>query len=493
MSDELYNQRLNKANTLKDLGLNPYTNEFAPNITSDYFNFLFDNSSREELEEESKNPGDWRVAGRVMFFRRMGKLAFVKIADPNLLQIVIKLDNVGSEKYDLVKKLIDIGDIIGVVGFPMRTKAGELSLAATDIKILTKSLRPLPDKWHGLNDIERRYRQRHLDTICNPDSKKVFEVRSKVVSKIRGFLESKKFMEVETPMLHPIAGGAAAKPFSTHHNALDMNLFLRIAPELYLKRLVVGGFNRVFEINRNFRNEGVSTTHNPEFTTVELYQAYANYIDLMELCEDMISNVAGHLEVSEVQWGDNNISLKAPFNRLTMLEAIHKHGGPPPDVSLDYSKLINYINDNKLDINTDLSHGKLVLECFEVLAEEHLIQPTFIYDFPAEVSPLARRKDSNPWFVDRFELFAGGHEIANAFSELNDPVDQRERFEQQLKERALGDDEAHEMDNDYISALEIGMPPTAGLGIGIDRLVMLLTGATSIRDVILFPLMKLET
>ncbi|MHA2280140.1 MAG: lysine--tRNA ligase [Promethearchaeota archaeon] len=483
--EELYNQRLAKANNLRDMGINPYPNDFKPNILAETFHTLFGESTREELDEMESVY--FKVAGRVTFFRHMGKVIFIKIADPNMLQIVLKVDVLGKDEFKLAKKHIDIGDIIGIEGSPMRTMKGELSIAASNVRILTKALRQLPDKHHGLADVETRYRQRHLDLICNQESREIFKKRSAAVSEIRRYLETQDFMEVETPMLHPIAGGAVAKPFVTHHNTLDINLFMRIAPELYLKRLVVGGFDKVFEINRNFRNEGTSTTHNPEFTTVELYSAYKDYEDLMLLCENLIQTVARRVNRNtDVTWLGHQISLKAPFERINMLDAIHKYGGPSPNECM-------WLEDSVKEIVTDwkeMNHGKIILELFERFAEPNLIQPTFIYDFPAEVSPLARRKDNEPWLVDRFELFIGGHEIANAFSELNDPVDQESRFAQQLVERAAGDDEAHEMDRDYIRALENGMPPTAGMGIGIDRLVMLLTGAASIRDVIFFPLMK---
>lgn len=492
MSD-LYDQRLKKAAELREMGINPYSNDFEPNINAETFCELFGQSTREELND--MEPVYYKVAGRVMFFRRMGKVIFIKITDPNMLQIVLKIDLLGKDKFKLTKKYIDVGDIIGIEGSPMRTMKGELSIAATEINILTKSLQPLPEKWHGLNDVETRYRHRQLDLICNKDSKDILRKRSSIVKEIRSQLELKGYMEVETPMLHPIAGGATAKPFSTHHNALNTDLFLRIAPELYLKRLVVGGFNNVFEINRNFRNEGISTIHNPEFTTVELYSAYKNYEDLMLLCEDLIWSVATSVNGNdETEWMGNKISLKAPFTRMSMLESIQKFGGPNANDlrKMDHT-IIKHIETILESDCSKKSHGKIIMELFERLVEPNLIQPTFIYDFPAEVSPLARRKDSDPWFVDRFELFIGGHEFANAFSELNDPADQKERFEKQLLEREAGDEEAHQMDNDYIKALESGMPPTAGLGIGIDRLVMLLTGAASIRDVILFPLMKPES
>lgn len=493
MSDQLFERRLIKASELNNIGINPYANDFSPDITSEYFIDYFHSYTREELEV--LDAPVHKVAGRVTFFRHMGKVIFIKIADPNLLQVVVKINDLGKEEFDIVKKYIDIGDIIGIEGLPMRTMKGELSISASRVKILTKALRPLPDKWHGLSDVETRYRHRHLDLISNKESRDVFIKRSGIVSLIRKFLESRVFIEVETPMLHPIAGGAAAKPFVTHHNTLNMDLFLRIAPELYLKRLIIGGFNKVFEVNRCFRNEGINTTHNPEFTTVEIYEAYSDYIKFMDLCEELIKYLHNMIVgvFNKVNWLGHEIDIEEPFSRISMLESICKFGGPDADSlrKMD-NTTIEYIETILREDCNGKPHGKIIIDLFEKLVEPNLIQPTFIYDFPSEVSPLARRKDSDPFFADRFELFIGGHEIANAFSELNDPIDQKKRFEEQLDNYNNGDEEAHQMDEEYINALEHGMPPTAGLGIGVDRLVMLLTSSSSIRDVMFFPLMRPE-
>jgi len=372
----------------------------------------------------------------------------------------------------------------------MRTKTGELTLLADSFRILTKALRPLPEKWHGLSNVETRYRQRYVDLIVNPEVRQVFRARSRIIDWLRRYFVDRGFLEVETPMMQGIPGGAAAKPFVTHHNALDTDLYLRIAPELYLKRLVVGGFDRVFEINRNFRNEGISTFHNPEFTMLEFYQAYATYIELMDIAEEMVAGAAeAVMGTTEVTWNEQKISLKRPFKRQTMLEAIAEHGGPSPEDSRNEAKSVAALKKAHVDC-AGMNEGQRVVALFEHFAEPKLIQPTFIYDFPAEVSPLSRRRPSDPWFVDRFEMFVGGRELANAFSELNDPVDQKQRFEAQLAAKDAGDEEAHAMDEDYVRALMYGLPPTGGEGIGIDRLVMLLTGSKSIRDVILFPLMR---
>jgi len=408
------------------------------------------------------------------------------------LQVFIRKDSVGEDVFEEFKKM-DIGDIIGATGTPMRTKTGELTLASTSVRILTKGLRPLPEKWHGLSDVETRYRQRYLDLIVNLDVRNIFRTRSHIVSYIRDFFAKRNFLEVETPMMHSIAGGATARPFTTHHNALDIGLFMRIAPELHLKRLIVGGFERVFEINRCFRNEGISPFHNPEFTTLEFYQAYTDYLELMQIGEELISGAAqSSLGTTEIKWGEHEISLKRPFARMTMLEAIEFHGGPSATDSRDPERSTKILTDLGVSDINKMDSGQRVVALFEHFAEEKLIQPTFIYDYPASISPLSRLKPSDPWFVDRFELFVGGHELANAFSELNDPVDQKARFEQQLEARAAGDDEAHQMDDDFVRALEYGMPPTGGFGLGIDRLVMMLTNSVTIRDVILFPQLRPE-
>ncbi len=389
----------------------------------------------------------------------------------------------------------DIGDIIGVTGFPFRTKTGELSLHARGVRLLVKSLLPLPEKFHGLTDVETRYRQRYVDLIVNPDVREIFIKRSRIVNLIRSFMTSRDFLEVETPMMQQIPGGATARPFVTHHNALDMELYLRVAPELYLKRLVVGGFERVFEINRNFRNEGISVRHNPEFTMMEFYQAYATFEDLMDFTEELFSHVAEQVLGSlEFSFQGLDISFKRPWRRMTVREAILEYGDIEPQKLDDRDLALEYARSIGLDhLTDDIGYGKLLMEIFEEVAEHKLIQPTFVTAYPTEVSPLSRKNDHDPNIVDRFELMIAGREIANAFSELNDPVDQKERFLAQVAEKDKGDEEAHYMDEDYVRALEYGLPPTAGEGIGIDRLVMLLTDSASIRDVILFPQLRKET
>lgn len=496
--NELLRQRLEKAQQLRDLGEHPYSNHFRVDCTAAQFINLYREQSAEALQSVKAQHA---IAGRVMAVNSFGKAAFVRIQDRSCdevevegqpcgrLQVFVKKDQVGEEAFKRFLNL-DIGDFVGVAGGPMRTKTGELTLLATSFQILTKTLRPLPEKWHGLTDVETRYRQRYLDLIVNPDTRRVFRVRSQIIAWIRQFFIGRGFLEVETPMMHAIAGGASARPFITHHNTLDIDLYLRIAPELHLKRLVVGGFERVFEINRNFRNEGISTVHNPEFTMLEFYQSYATYLDLMDIGEELLEGVAqAVLGTTTVQKGEQSIHLKRPFARLTMLEAIAKYGGPVANDPHDLGEWTKLLRDLGVDTK-GLDAGQMIQYLFERFAEPQLIQPTFVYDFPASVSPLARKKNADPFFVDRFELFVGGGELANAFSELNDPVDQKSRFEQQLTARAAGDLEAHAMDDDYVRALEHGMPPTGGFGLGIDRLTMLLTNSPSIRDVILFPQLR---
>ncbi|ADQ46811.1 lysyl-tRNA synthetase [Caldicellulosiruptor kronotskyensis 2002] len=432
------------------------------------------------------------VAGRMLSKRGHGKASFVDILDTKgKIQIYIKIDEVGEEKYEEFKEYYDIGDIIGVKGEVFKTHKGEISVKAKEIEMLTKCLRPLPEKWHGLKDVDTRYRKRYLDLIVNPQVRDTFIKRSLIIRSIRKFLDDRGFLEVETPVLSPVAGGAAARPFITHHNALDIDLYLRIATELHLKRLIVGGFDKVYELGRVFRNEGISIKHNPEFTTIEIYQAYADYKDMMDLTEKLITTVAQEvLGTLKITYQGQEIDLTPPWQRLTMVEAINKYVGVDFEnvTSLDEARKI--AKDLGIEVEENWQIGHIINEIFEKKVEDFLVQPTFIMDYPVEVSPLAKRKKDNPQFTERFELFITCREIANAFSELNDPFDQKERFLEQLKERQRGNQEAHMMDEDFIEALEYGMPPTGGLGIGIDRLVMLLTDSYSIRDVLLFPTMR---
>nr|WP_320009955.1 lysine--tRNA ligase [uncultured Desulfobulbus sp.] len=489
-TSNLLKQRREKAETLAEAGVKLFSNSFkAPHPIAD----ILPQGADLAAETHDESGHTFRIAGRVMSMRKFGKAAFFHVRDSSgQMQVYAKRDVLGVENYNLFKKW-DVGDIVGVEGTLFRTKTGELSLEAKGLQMITKSLRPLPEKFHGLTDVETRYRQRYLDLIVNPESREVFQKRVEIIRLIREFLNNRGYMEVETPMMQPVPGGATAKPFRTHHNALDMDLFLRIAPELYLKRLLVGGFEKVFEINRNFRNEGLSTRHNPEFTMLEFYQAYSTYHDLMDLTEEMVSWLAHEVTGSmDISYQGVDVNLAPPWQRLTMEESLVKIGGIAPEVLADDEAVMALVKEKGIKLQPEAGIGKAKTELFELLVEEKLINPTFITSYPTEVSPLARRNEEDPSVTDRFELFITGREIANAFSELNDPIDQLQRFQKQIDERG-DDDEIHPvLDKDYVRALEYGMPSAAGEGIGIDRLVMLLTDSPSIRDVILFPHMKPE-
>lgn len=481
--------RREKLSTLQEAGYT-YPNAFRRSHVAAKLQSEYADVDKPTLEEQQVPV---QVAGRIMLRRVMGKSSFFTLADVSgRIQCLINIQGVGADVYDEFKKLWDIGDIVGVSGVLMRTNKGELTVEAKTVQLLTKSLRPLPEKFHGLTDTETRYRQRYVDLIMNDESRMVFQLRSRIVQAMRDFFLARDYMEVETPMMHPIPGGATARPFVTHHNALDMDLYLRVAPELYLKRLVVGGFERVFEINRNFRNEGLSTRHNPEFTMVEFYQAYADYNDLIELTETMFrqicESVLGKTEI-ELESGDV-VDFGQPFKQLTMADSITQRTDLTADDLQNAERMREYLVANKAKADDAWGIGKLQMEVFELAVEENLLEPTFITAYPAEVSPLARRNDVDPFVTDRFELFIGGREIANGFSELNDAADQAARFQAQVDAKDGGDLEAMHYDADYIAALEYGLPPTAGEGIGVDRLVMLLTKSPSIRDVLLFPHMR---
>ncbi len=480
-------QRIEKSTKLKELGHHPYPHNITKASTTQEFKEKFAGvTQRDESQTMSIN-------GRIKFLRIMGKAAFVKIEDESgILQIYVSRDNLPEGYYNEVfKKLIEVGDIISVTGYPFVTKTGELSLHVTELSLVTKSIKPLPEKFHGLTDIELRYRQRYLDMIMNNEVKDNFKTRSKIVSITRRFFEDAGFLEVETPMMHPLAGGANAKPFVTHHNALGIERFLRIAPELYLKRLVVGGLEAVFEINRNFRNEGMDQTHNPEFTMLEFYWAYHNYEDLMKLTEDLFEKLISELDLeTKLPFGDMEVDYSTPFAKIKWEDALVDIAGVKREDVRDEEALKAFLTSHDIKFDPKLSLAKLQEEIFDEFVEKNLINPTFLTHYPIDISPLARRNDEDPQIADRFEFFVAGQEIANGFNELNDPIDQYERFAKQMEHKNSGDDEAHEMDEDYCHALGYGMAPTAGEGIGIDRLVMLLTNQQSIRDVILFPAMK---
>ena len=492
-SDQVAQRRAN-LEQLKQLGVDPYPQRFDTQATVAAIVAEHGAKSGEDLEAARI---EVRTAGRILAIRSFGKANFLVLSDGTArVQVYLRQDSLPERDFQIYK-LLDFGDWVGVSGRLFRTRTQEFTIHAASLEFLAKCLLPLPEKWHGLQDVEIRYRQRYLDLIVNPESRRVFEIRSRVVTAIREFLIGRGFLEVETPMMQPIAGGALARPFVTHHNALDMRLYMRIAPELYLKRLTVGGVERVFEINRNFRNEGISTQHNPEFTMLEFYWSYADYNDLMLLTERMFQEVARKATGSDqIVYGEHTISLASPFRRLSLREAARAAaartlGADVPESTLRARDTAAALAARLgIDVDPAAGPGKITADIFERLCEDELVQPTFVYDFPTEVSPLAKQNPNDPETVERFELYIGGFEVANAFSELNDPVEQRRRFEDQLRSRAGGDEEAHAMDEDYVRALEYGMPPAAGEGVGIDRLVMLLTNSPSIRDVILFPLMR---
>jgi len=490
----LLEQRRFKLSELKRLGYDPYPRKFEYTHTPGQVRASFENASAAELQESKAVV---RVCGRIMSLRPHGKAGFMDLSDgEHRLQVYVRKDFVGNEAFELFR-LFDLGDIIGVEGTVFRTHTNELTLSATNVHHLAKNLLPLPEKWHGLTDVETRFRQRYVDLIVNPGVRDVFVKRSRIIREIRNFLDARGYLEVETPVLQTIAGGALARPFRTHHNALDLDLYLRIALELYLKRLIVGGIPRVYELSRIFRNEGISTHHNPEFTMLEFYQSYSDYRDLMDLSQEMITHIAETVAGSrQVTYGAHVLDFNN-WQRLSMKEALFRFWpesipAPPEDTLHSLERLRYYAGLLHAHFEPSDGPGKLLATLFEAVAENHLIQPTIIYDYPAEVSPLSKTKSDDPSTVERFELYIAGMEIANAYSELNDPAEQRARFEEQLRARNLGDDEAHAMDSDYVRALSYGMPPTAGEGIGIDRLTMVLTDSQSIRDVILFPLLRPE-
>jgi lysyl-tRNA synthetase, class II len=492
MSQEELNDQLqvrrDKMNAMRERGLDPFGKRYDRSHNIKELVEQYAEVEKEDLEAENVAV---TLAGRIMTKRGKGKAGFANIQDlTGQIQVYVRVDAIGTEAYEIFDSS-DLGDIIGVKGTLFKTKVGELSVKVQEFEFLTKALRPLPDKFHGLKDVEQRYRQRYLDLIMSQESRSTFITRSKIIQSMRRYLDNHGYLEVETPMMHSIAGGASARPFITHHNALDMELYMRIAIELHLKRLIVGGLEKVYEIGRVFRNEGVSTRHNPEFTMIELYEAYADYQDIMSLTENLIAHIAKEvLGTTTVQYGEYEVNLEPEWKRLHMVDAIKEFTGVDFWKQMSVEEARQLANEHGVEITEHMLYGHIVNEFFEQKVEEKLIQPTFIYGHPVEISPLAKKNEEDSRFTDRFELFIVAREHANAFTELNDPIDQRERFEAQLKEREQGNDEAHEMDEDFVEALEYGMPPTGGLGIGIDRLVMLLTNSPSIRDVLLFPLMR---
>jgi lysyl-tRNA synthetase class 2 len=487
--DEQSQARRQKLEALKALGVPAYPNDFRPeHLTQD----VRQAHAEEPAETLEASAARYSLAGRILALRSFGKAAFLRLVDRSgELQVFVSKDGLGEEAFQVFRAGVEVGDIVGVTGRPMRTRTGELSILADGLRLLTKCLTPLPEKWHGLTDVELRYRRRHLDLVVNPEARRVFETRARIVRHLRAFLDARGFLEVETPMLHVLAGGATARPFATHHNALDMPLFMRVAPELHLKRLLVGGLERVYELNRCFRNEGVSTQHNPEFTMLEFYQAYATYQDLMTLTEELLSGLAREVcGQTRVRYQGQDLELAGPYARVRVYPAVAAALG------VDEAELERPAEVARLakahGLAAEEEPGRSVMALFEALVEPGLVQPTFVCDFPLAVSPLARKAAGRTDRVDRFELYIAGREMANAFSELNDPEDQRERFAAQMRAKARGDEEAMPYDEDYVQALELGMPPAGGEGLGIDRLVMLLTDAASIREVILFPLLRPE-
>ncbi len=487
-SQPLTAQRLRKIEDLKKEGGTLFPNDFPVENTSEDLLSRFGQATVEELKMAKES---FSLAGRIMTMRDFGKAVFMHIQDRGgKIQVYVRRDRVGEKAFSLFKKM-DIGDFVGVSGTVFRTKTNELTIDAEGIRLLTKSMRPLPEKWHGLRDVEIRYRQRYLDLLVNPRVREIFIKRTKIIQLIRQFLDEREFLEVETPMMQPIPGGATARPFKTYHNALDMDLYLRVAPELYLKRLVIGGLERVYEVSRNFRNEGISTQHNPEFTMLEFYQSYATFEDLMGLTQEMLCFIVRNIHGSlEIEYQGERINFSPPWRRLTIQEAIIQWGAVDPKTLQDYDATLKYAQGLGIPLERGIPHGKIITELLGEIVEPHLIQPTFITHYPTDVSPLSRRNQANPNLVDRFELYVAGKEIGNGFSELNDPVDQRERFIKQLEQGHVEEIEGHRLDEDFLQALEYGMPPTAGEGIGVDRLVMLLTDSPSIREVIFFPLLR---
>ncbi|NOV02368.1 lysine--tRNA ligase [Paenibacillus planticolens] len=486
--NELLVIRRNKLDELRGLGVDPFGSKYVRTHTTQEILAACQDKTKEELDEENREVS---IAGRIMQKRGMGKASFAHIQDiTGKIQIYVREDALDANKYKAFD-LLDLGDMVGVQGVVFKTKTGETSIKVQSLEVLTKSLLPLPDKFHGLSDVELRYRQRYVDLIMNQDVQKTFILRSRIIQSMRRYLDSLGYLEVETPTLHSVAGGASARPFNTHHNALDMALHMRIAIELHLKRLIVGGLEKVYEIGRVYRNEGISTRHNPEFTMIELYEAYADYKDIMKLTEELIAHIAQEvLGTTSIPYGDHVVDLAVGWRRISMVDAVKEVKGVDFGVQMTNEEAHRLAKEHNVPVEPHMTFGHILNQFFETFVEETLIQPTFIYGHPLEISPLAKKNPEDPRFTDRFELFIVAREHANAFTELNDPIDQRERFEAQLREKEQGNDEAHEMDEDFIRALEYGMPPTGGLGIGVDRLVMLLTNAASIRDVLLFPLMR---